>query len=83
MLLQLRRFSQVAQILQKVVKRLTRISLATLRRQVTRQQATALTTAVQVLAQAQAQAATVQAHQVQVLQAQVQLSQVLKQLSFS
>ena len=77
LLLQLRRFSQVAQILQQV-KRLTRLSSTTLRRQVLRQQAAAQAT-VQVLLQA----TVAQAHQVQVLQAQVQLSQVLKQLSFS
>lgn len=77
LLLQLRRFSQVAQILQQV-KRLTRLSSTTLRRQVLRQQPAAQAT-VQVLLQA----TVAQAHQVQVLQAQVQLSQVLKQLSFS
>ena len=76
LLLQLRRFSQVAQILQQV-KRLTRLSSTTLRRQVLRQQPAAQAT-VQVLLQA----TVAQAHQVQVLQAQVQLSQVLKQLSF-
>ena len=77
LLLQLRRFSQAAQILQQV-RRQIQLSLTTLRRQVLRQQAAAQAT-VQVLLQAK----VAQAHQVQVLQAQVQLSQVLKQLSFS